>query len=87
MTNYGFDNMVELKLNVIPLYIWFCSRRQWTKEEDLARDLKLHTKQLRRTLRFFEEEKLVTRDHRKEVHSAGSALWAKSLTPFITVIL
>ncbi|KAH6788557.1 Transcription factor TFIIE [Perilla frutescens var. frutescens] len=42
------------------------TRRQWTKEEDLARDLKLHTKQLRRTLRFFEEEKLVTRDHRKE---------------------
>lgn len=43
----------------------------------MARDLKLHTKQLRRTLRFFEEEKLVTRDHRKEVHSAGSALWPK----------
>jgi hypothetical protein len=29
--------------------------------------LKLHSKQLRRILRFFEEEKLVTRDHRKEV--------------------
>ena len=38
-----------------------------TFEEDLAKDLKLHLKQLRRTLRFFEEEKLVTRDHRKEV--------------------
>lgn len=37
------------------------------REEDLAKDLKLHTKQLRRTLRFFEEEKLITRDHRKEV--------------------
>lgn len=37
------------------------------REEDLAKDLKLHSKQLRRTLRFFEEEKLVTRDHRKEV--------------------
>ncbi|XP_057518734.1 uncharacterized protein LOC130799604 [Amaranthus tricolor] len=33
---------------------------------DLAKDLKLHLKQLRRTLRFFEEEKLVVRDHRKE---------------------
>ena len=42
-------------------------RRQWVREENLAKDLKLHTKQLRRTLRFFEEEKLVTRDHRKEV--------------------
>lgn len=45
----------------------FDGRRQWVREEDLAKDLKLHSKQLRRTLRFFEEEKLVTRDHRKEV--------------------
>ncbi|EXC28061.1 hypothetical protein L484_022297 [Morus notabilis] len=43
------------------------ARRQWVREEDLAKDLKLHSKQLRRTLRFFEEEKLVTRDHRREV--------------------
>ncbi|KNA21388.1 hypothetical protein SOVF_043640 isoform B [Spinacia oleracea] len=42
------------------------TRRQWVREEDLAKDLKLHLKQLRRTLRFFEEEKLVMRDHRKE---------------------
>ncbi|KAL6005340.1 hypothetical protein ACLOJK_005906 [Asimina triloba] len=42
------------------------TRRQWVREEDLAKDLKLHLKQLRRTLRFFEEEKLITRDHRKE---------------------
>ncbi|KAE8077482.1 hypothetical protein FH972_016042 [Carpinus fangiana] len=42
------------------------TRRQWVKEEDLAKALKLHSKQLRRTLRFFEEEKLVTRDHRRE---------------------
>ncbi|XP_042487358.1 transcription initiation factor IIE subunit alpha isoform X1 [Macadamia integrifolia] len=42
------------------------TRRQWIREEDLAKDLKLHSKQLRRTLRFFEEEKLITRDHRKE---------------------
>lgn len=53
----------------------FCSRRQWVREEDLAKDLKIHTKQLRRMLRFFEEEKLITRDHRKEVYSACSALW------------
>lgn len=42
------------------------TRRQWVREEDLAKALKLHSKQLRRILRFFEEEKLVTRDHRKE---------------------
>ncbi|XP_057440209.1 uncharacterized protein LOC130732114 [Lotus japonicus] len=41
-------------------------RRQWVREEDLAKDLKLHTKQLRRTLRFFEEENFITRDHRRE---------------------
>ncbi|KZV22144.1 general transcription factor IIE subunit 1-like [Dorcoceras hygrometricum] len=51
------------------------TRRQWVREEDLAKDLKLHTKQLRRTLRFFEEEKLVTRDHRKEVSFAAGTLW------------
>ncbi|MED6205044.1 hypothetical protein PIB30_014518, partial [Stylosanthes scabra] len=42
------------------------TRRQWVREEDLAKDLKLHTKQLRRTLRFFEEEKIITRFHRRE---------------------
>nr|CAB3494786.1 unnamed protein product [Digitaria exilis] len=42
------------------------TRRQWVREEDLAKALKLHSKQLRRILRFFEEEKLVMRDHRKE---------------------
>ncbi|KAH1118119.1 hypothetical protein GLYMA_17G121700v4 [Glycine max] len=42
------------------------NKRQWVREEDLAKDLKLHTKQLRRTLRFFEEEKIITRDHRRE---------------------
>lgn len=45
----------------------FVLRRQWVREEDLAKSLRLHSKQLRRTLRFFEEEKLITRDHRKEV--------------------
>lgn len=58
------------------------TRRQWVREEDLAKALKLHSKQLRRTLRFFEEEKLVTRDHRKEtakgakVYSAAVAATA-----------
>ncbi|XP_077215060.1 uncharacterized protein LOC143849767 isoform X2 [Tasmannia lanceolata] len=42
------------------------TKHQWVREEDLAKDLKLHSKQLRRILRFLEEEKLVTRDHRRE---------------------
>ncbi|XP_074564708.1 uncharacterized protein LOC141821210 isoform X2 [Curcuma longa] len=42
------------------------TRRQWVREEDLAKTLKLHAKQLRRILRYFEEEKLVMRDHRRE---------------------
>ncbi|XP_074280017.1 uncharacterized protein LOC141605224 [Silene latifolia] len=58
------------------------TRRQWVREEDLAKDLKIHLKQLRRTLRFFEEEKLVMRDHRKEtakgvkMHAAAVAATA-----------
>ena len=51
-----------LKLVVIHLV-----RRQWVKEEDLAKVLRLHPKQLRRTLRVLEEEMLVIREHRKEV--------------------
>jgi transcription initiation factor TFIIE subunit alpha len=43
------------------------TRRQWVKEEDLARDLRLHPKQLRRTLRVLEEELLIVREHRREV--------------------
>ncbi|KAJ7956577.1 transcription initiation factor IIE subunit alpha-like [Quillaja saponaria] len=62
------------------------TRRQWVREEDLAKDLKLQTKQLRQTLRFFEEEKLITRDHRKEtakgakVYSAAVAATADGRT-------
>ncbi|KAH9618918.1 hypothetical protein KSS87_006570 [Heliosperma pusillum] len=60
------------------------TRRQWVREEDLAKDLKIHLKQLRRTLRFFEEEKLLMRDHRKEtakgvkMHAAAVAATAET---------
>ncbi|KAJ8750561.1 hypothetical protein K2173_015722 [Erythroxylum novogranatense] len=54
------------------------TRRQWVREEDLAKDLKLHSKQLRRTLRFFEEEKLITRDHRKET-AKGAKLYSAAI--------
>lgn len=39
------------------------------KEEDLAKNLGLHPKQLRRTLRVLEEELLVIREHRREVRA------------------
>eukprot|EP00242_Pyramimonas_sp_CCMP2087_P007858 CAMPEP_0198224624 /NCGR_PEP_ID=MMETSP1445-20131203/97694_1 /TAXON_ID=36898 /ORGANISM="Pyramimonas sp., Strain CCMP2087" /LENGTH=236 /DNA_ID=CAMNT_0043903853 /DNA_START=434 /DNA_END=1141 /DNA_ORIENTATION=+ len=42
------------------------TRMQWVKEEDLAARLKLHSKQLRRTLRFLEQELMVRREHRRE---------------------
>ncbi|XP_052199067.1 transcription initiation factor IIE subunit alpha-like [Diospyros lotus] len=54
------------------------TRRQWVREDDLAKDLKLHSKQLRRTLRFFEEEKLVTRDHRKET-AKGAKIYSAAI--------
>ncbi|XVF71097.1 hypothetical protein PTKIN_Ptkin12aG0007700 [Pterospermum kingtungense] len=49
------------------------TRRQWVREEDFAKELKLHSKQLRRILRLFEEEKLVTRDHRRETAKGAKA--------------
>ncbi|KAK1385433.1 HTH TFE/IIEalpha-type domain-containing protein [Heracleum sosnowskyi] len=42
------------------------TRRQWVRDEDLAKDLQLSTKQLRQILRIFEEDRLVKRDHMKE---------------------
>ncbi|XP_022759084.1 general transcription factor IIE subunit 1-like [Durio zibethinus] len=54
------------------------TRRQWVREEDLAKELKLHSKQLRRTLRLFEEEKLVTRDHRRET-AKGAKIYSAAV--------
>ncbi|CAI5470680.1 unnamed protein product [Closterium sp. Yama58-4] len=42
------------------------TRRQWMREEELARQLHLHPKQLRRTLKMLEEEMMIVREHRKE---------------------
>lgn len=59
----------------VNLLLFFALRRQWVREEDLARSLKVHSKQLRRILRFFEEEKLVNRYHRKEVSIYQGSTW------------
>eukprot|EP00898_Chlorokybus_atmophyticus_P004807 jgi/Chlat1/5327/Chrsp35S08985 len=42
------------------------TRRQWVKEDELAKDLRMHPKQLRRAIRVLEEEQLVIREHRRE---------------------
>ncbi|KAM7278925.1 hypothetical protein ACFE04_006059 [Oxalis oulophora] len=58
------------------------TRRQWVREEDLAKDLKLHSKQLRRILRLFEEEKLITREHRRET-AKGAKLYSAAVAATI----
>lgn len=68
------DVLSPYKLSQWSFHLWyfFCSimtsaRRQWVREEDLARDLKKNPKQVRKILRHFEEQHLVTRYQRKEV--------------------
>ncbi|XP_057505584.1 uncharacterized protein LOC130788895 [Actinidia eriantha] len=54
------------------------TRRQWVREENLAKDLKLNLKKLRKTLHFFEEEKLITRCYRKE-STEGAKLYSAAV--------
>ncbi|CAL9213547.1 unnamed protein product [Arabidopsis halleri] len=54
------------------------ARRQWVREEDLAKDLQLHAKQLRKIIRLFEEEKLIMRDHRKET-AKGAKMYSAAV--------
>ncbi|AEE84310.1 Transcription factor TFIIE, alpha subunit [Arabidopsis thaliana] len=42
------------------------TRRQWVREEDLAKEVKRNAKELRKLIRHFEEQKFVMRYHRKE---------------------
>lgn len=58
---------MQVEVSILKLVVIHLIRRQWVKEEDLAKVLRLHPKQLRRTLRVLEEEMLVIREHRKEV--------------------
>ncbi|KAM3194655.1 hypothetical protein ACQJBY_070975 [Aegilops geniculata] len=46
---------------------------QWVREDDLAASLRLQRKPLRRVLRYLEEDKIVSRDHRKEPAPAKPA--------------
>lgn len=42
-------------------------RRQWIKEEELAKDLQLHSKQVKKVVKILQDEGIVVRDSRKEV--------------------
>ncbi|XP_024629315.1 general transcription factor IIE subunit 1 [Medicago truncatula] len=54
------------------------TRKQWVREEDLAKDLKLNTKELRRRLQSFAEEKIITRDQRKET-AKGAKIYSAAV--------
>ncbi|KAF2547557.1 hypothetical protein F2Q70_00019262 [Brassica cretica] len=61
------DNEDEEVIGIITLEDVFEELlQQWVREEDLAKELKLHAKQLRKIIRHFEEQNLIMRDHRKE---------------------
>lgn len=42
-------------------------RRQWIKEDELAKDLQLHAKQLKKVLKVLQDEGIVVRESRREV--------------------
>ncbi|GAA0149326.1 general transcription factor [Lithospermum erythrorhizon] len=45
--------------------------KQWVREQDLSKQLQLHAKLLRTTLRFLEQEKFISVYHRKEPAGEG----------------
>ena len=51
---------------IIEVLVDSLTRRAWTREDDLASELRLSAKQVRKVLRFLEAERLLTRAHTKE---------------------
>ncbi|KAK9822848.1 hypothetical protein WJX81_003226 [Elliptochloris bilobata] len=58
-TNAAFPGLGAITLDAL-------TRREWVKEDELAQQLKVHPKVLRRVLRYLEQEQLVAREHRRE---------------------
>ena len=52
------------------------TRRRWVKEDELAADILLHPKQLRKTLRYLEEDQLVLRGQVRETPKDVAAVAA-----------
>lgn len=42
------------------------SNKEWIKEDELAAELNIHAKQLRRALRYLEQEQVIMREHVRE---------------------
>jgi hypothetical protein len=65
------------------------TRRRWAKEDDLAADILIHPKQLRKTLRYLEEDQLVLRGAVRETpkdvaavaHASGRAVDPDAAAP------
>ena len=62
---------------IVEVVVDALTRRTWTREDDLASDLKLSFKQTRKLLTYLEREKLVTRAHVKEKDRARAQALAE----------
>eukprot|EP00854_Cymbomonas_tetramitiformis_P016808 gene16808-19970_t len=62
----GIDKVDRRGLAVLIIDALARDKRSWVKEEDLADVLKLHPKQLRRTLRVLVDEQIVRREELRE---------------------
>jgi transcription initiation factor TFIIE subunit alpha len=62
---------------IVEVVVDALTRRTWTREDDLASDLKLSFKQTRKLLTYLEREKLVTRAHVKEKDRARTQALAE----------
>jgi transcription initiation factor TFIIE subunit alpha len=66
---------------VVEVVVDALTRRTWTREDDLANDLKLSFKQVRKLLTYLEREKLVSRAHVREKDKArAQALAERGIT-------
>ena len=65
---------------LVPVVLDAMTRREWVKEDNLAGELGLHPKQIRKVLRFLHEEQLICREFRKERGVADGDAPAKSFT-------
>jgi len=62
---------------IVEVVVDALTRRTWTREDDLASDLKLSFKQCRKLLTYLEREKLVTRAHVREKDRARAVALAE----------
>lgn len=71
----------EQYLDLAVIVLDALTRREWVKEDELALDLKLAQKVLRRATNYLEQQMLVTREQRREKHAAQAADAGRGATP------